>query len=159
MRTVALATAGGLGGGLVGLLIQFLGSASLDVLVGVTPAVGGGLEGLAIGAAAGLAYALTTRPPGGGLATPRGRDRVRVAAATALACALAALALTAAGRPLVGGTIHAIAQASSGRQAALTPLGRLIGEPGFGPITSSLISMGEGAAFGIGLALGLTRRR
>jgi hypothetical protein len=82
-----------------------------------------------------------------------------VATATALACALAALALTVSGRPLVGGTVHAIAQASAGAQAVLTPLGRLIGEPGFGPITSSLISMGEGAAFGVGLALGLTRRR
>lgn len=159
LRTLALVGCGSIGGGLVGLLIQLLGAASLDVLVGVTPPIGGGLEGLAIGAAAGLGYALTTRPAGGGPATPRGRDRARVASATALACAFAALALTVSGRPLVGGTVHAIAQASAGAQAVLTPLGRLIGEPGFGPITSSLISMGEGAAFGIGLALGLTRRR
>jgi hypothetical protein len=59
----------------------------------------------------------------------------------------------------VGGTIHAIAQASLGGQAALTPLGRLIGEPGFGPLTAALISLGEGAMFGLGLALGLTHRR
>ena len=68
------------------------------------------------------------------------------------------MALTLAGRPLVGGTIHAIAQASAGSQATLTPLGRLIGEPDFGPLTAALIATGEGALFGLGLALGLTRR-
>jgi len=66
--------------------------------------------------------------------------------------------LSASGRPLVGGTIHAIAQASQGSQAALTPLGRIIGEPDFGPITRALIGMGEGLFFGAGLAVGLTRR-
>ena len=63
------------------------------------------------------------------------------------------------GRPLVGGTIHAIAETSTGSQAVLTPLGRLIGEPDFGPVTAALIAAGEGALFGSGLAAGLTRRR
>jgi hypothetical protein len=40
----------------------------------------------------------------------------------------------------------------------LTPLGRLIGEPDFGPVTAALIATGEGGLFGFGLALGLTRR-
>jgi hypothetical protein len=78
---------------------------------------------------------------------------------TAVACGLAALGLTVAGRSLVGGTIHAIAQASQSGQAVLTPLGQLIGEPGFGPLTAALIATGEGAIFGLGLALGLTHRR
>jgi hypothetical protein len=69
------------------------------------------------------------------------------------------LSLAWAGRPLVGGTIHAIAEASVNGRALLTPLGRLIGEPEFGPLTAGLISLGEGAAFGLGLALGLTHRR
>ena len=77
---------------------------------------------------------------------------------TAVACGLAALALAAAGRPLVGGTIHEVAQAFAGAQVALTSLGRLIGEPGFGPVTAALLGLGEGALFGAGLALGLTRR-
>ena len=55
--------------------------------------------------------------------------------------------------------MHAVAQASAGARPLLTPLGRLIGEPGFGPISAALISLGEGAAFGVGLAFGLTRRR
>jgi hypothetical protein len=60
--------------------------------------------------------------------------------------------------PLVGGTIHTIAQASTGSQAVLTPLGRLIGERDFGTVTRLVISMGEAGLFGFGLALGLTRR-
>ena len=76
----------------------------------------------------------------------------------ALACGLAALALTLAGRPLVGGTIHAIAAAAQGSQMLLTPLARLIGEPDFGPVTSAIIGTAEGVLFGAGLALGLTRR-
>jgi hypothetical protein len=120
--------------------------------------VGGGVEGLAIGAAAGLGYSLTTSGSEGGLAAPRGRRRLAVAGATAAACGLAALALALAGRPLVGGTIHHIAESSSGSQATLTALGRFIGEPNFGPLTSALVSTGEGALFGLGVALGLARR-
>jgi hypothetical protein len=74
-------------------------------------------------------------------------------------CGLAALGVTAAGRPLAGGTIHAIAESSQGSQATLTPLGRLIGEPDFGPLTGALVGTAEGVLFGVGLALGLTRRR
>jgi hypothetical protein len=81
-----------------------------------------------------------------------------VTGATAAACGFAAVALATAGRPLVGGTIHFIADASVGSQASLTSLGRLIGESDFGPLTAALIATGEGALFGAGLALGLTRR-
>ena len=52
-----------------------------------------------------------------------------------------------------------MAQAAGGSQGLLAPLGRLIGEPGFGPITAAVIAMGESATFGAGLALGLTHRR
>jgi hypothetical protein len=71
---------------------------------------------------------------------------------------MAALALTLTGRPLVGGTVHAIARAAQGSQVTLTPLGRLIGEPDFGPVSQAIIGAGEGALFGLGLALGLMRR-
>jgi len=83
---------------------------------------------------------------------------VRVAAVAAEACALAGLALTLAGRPLVGGTLHTIAQAANGSQVSMTPLGRIVGEPDFGPVSRAVIGMGEGGLFGFGLALGLTRR-
>jgi hypothetical protein len=34
----------------------------------------------------------------------------------------------------------------------------LIGEPDFGPVSQALLGTGEGAIFGLGLALGLMRR-
>jgi DNA-binding winged helix-turn-helix (wHTH) protein len=157
-RTVALIVGAAIAGGIAGAAIQWLGRESLLALVGVHVETGGGLEGLVVGATVGLGYALATSGVEGGLAAPRGRGRLRVVELTALACGLGALALSASGRPLVGGTIHAIAQASQGSQAALTPLGRIIGEPDFGPITRALIGMGEGLFFGAGLAFGLTRR-
>jgi hypothetical protein len=157
-RAVALLCGGAFGGGVVGTAAQWLSRWSLAALLGVKSTIGGGIEGVVIGGAAGLGYALGTSRAEGGLAAPRGRRRLGAAAITAVTCGLAALALSLMGRPLVGGTIHLIAQASAGSQATLTPLGRLIGEPDFGPLTAALIATGEGALFGFGLALGLTRR-
>jgi hypothetical protein len=59
----------------------------------------------------------------------------------------------------VGGTIHEIATQSNGSRAALTSLGQLVGEPDFGPVSGALLGTGEGVIFGLGLAIGLTRRR
>jgi DNA-binding winged helix-turn-helix (wHTH) protein len=157
-RAIALLCGAALGGGLAGSAAQWLGRWSLAALVGVKLGIGGGLEGLVIGAAAGLGYGLATSHADGGLASPRGRRRTAVSFTTAAACGLAALALAFAGRPLVGGTIHFIADASVGSEASLTPLGRFIGESDFGPLTAAVIATGEGALFGLGLALGLTHR-
>jgi DNA-binding winged helix-turn-helix (wHTH) protein len=157
-RTAALIAGAALGGGIIGAAAQWLGRWSLAALAGREVAIGGSLEGLVLGAAAGLGYSLATSQTEGGLAAPRGRRRILTAGVTAAACGLAALALALMGRPLVGGTVHAIALASQGSQATLAPLGRFLGEPDFGPITSSLIATGEGALFGFGLAFGLTRR-
>jgi len=157
-RTISLVCGAAVGGGLVGFAVQWLGRWSLAALVGVHVDTGGGLEGLVIGGAAGLGYAAATSPAESGLAAPRGRRRLSAAVLVAGACGLGALGVTLAGRPLVGGTVHAIAQASQGSQATLTPLGALIGEPDFGPIARAVIGTGEGALFGLGLALGLTRR-
>jgi DNA-binding winged helix-turn-helix (wHTH) protein len=158
-RTLALVFGAALGGGLAGSMAQWLGRWTLAALVGVRLDIGGGLEGLIIGAAAGLGYGLATSGTEGGLAAPRGKRRWRVALVTALFCGLAGLLLSLAGRPLASGTIHMIATGSGGSQAALTPLGRLMGEPGFGPVTRTIIGTGETLLFGLGLAFGLTRRR
>jgi len=53
---------------------------------------------------------------------------------------------------------HLIAEASQGSQVVLTPVGRLLGEPDFGPVSAAVLGTGEGLLFGIGLAIGLTRR-
>jgi DNA-binding winged helix-turn-helix (wHTH) protein len=157
-RTLALVAGGAIGGGLVGIAAQWLSRWSLAALVGVHLDVGGGLEGLAIGAAAGLGYAASTTFADGGLAAPRGPRRLATAAVVGLACAAATLALALSGHALVGGTVHLIAQASQGSQALLTPLGRLVGEPDFGPVSAGILGLGEGLLFGAGLAFGLTRR-
>jgi hypothetical protein len=157
-RVAALVVGGAVGGGLIGTAAQFLARWSLESLVGIHVDIAGGVEGLAIGAAAGLGYGLATSAGETWLGGPLDRRRLRVAGVIAAACGLAALALTLNGLPLVGGTIHAIATATNGSHAALTPLGRLIGEPDFGPVSRAIIGTGEAVVFGLGLGLGLTRR-
>jgi DNA-binding winged helix-turn-helix (wHTH) protein len=158
MRGIALVAGAALGGGLIGSAVQWLARWSLLALVGVEMKTGGGVEGLIIGASAGLGYAIGTSYVEGGLAAPRGGQRLRAAALTALLCGVGALCLALAGRPLVGGTLHGIARQARGSQITLTPLARLIGEPDFGPVSQRLLGTAEGAVFGFGLALGLTRR-
>jgi DNA-binding winged helix-turn-helix (wHTH) protein len=157
-RLIALTAGGAVGGAVVGGLVQSIGRASLEALVGLHVEMGGGVEGLIIGAVAGLSYATTTSRTHEGLAAPRGAQRATVAAVMAVACGLATSVLAVSGHALVGGTIHAIAHAAHGAQVELTPFGRLMGEPDFGPVSQTLIGSGEGAFFGLGLALGLTRR-
>jgi hypothetical protein len=157
-RALGLIAGAAFGGWFVGCAAQWLARWSLSTLVGVNVVIGGCVEGVVLGGAASLGYAVATRHAEGGLAAPRGRQRLGAAAVTGSACALGALALSLSGRPLVGGTIHVIAQASAGSHAMLTPIARLIGEPDFGPWTRAVIGAGEGGLFGFGLALGLTRR-
>ena len=150
MRGMALIGGAALGGALVGLAVQWLTRWSLLAIVGVHVETGGGIEGFIIGAAAGVGYAIGTSHIEGGLAAPRGVQRLRAAALTALLCGAGALSLTLAGRPLVGGTVHEIAREARGSQITLTPLARLLGEPDFGPVSQRLIGTGEGAIFGFG---------
>jgi DNA-binding winged helix-turn-helix (wHTH) protein len=157
-RTLGLIAGGALGGGMVGLAAQWLTHWTFSSILGMYLDVGGTVEGLAIGGAAGLAYAATTARTQFGLAAPRGRDRRRVILACTLACGAAALFLAVAGRPLVGGTLHEIASHGIRTQQLLTPLAMLIGEPNFGPLTRAILGTGEGAIFGLGLSVGLTRR-
>ena len=158
MRSIALVGGAAMGGALVGSAVQWLARWSLVALVGIEVSTGGGVEGLVLGACAGFGYAIATSRVEGGFAAPRGRERARAAALTALICGAGALMLTMLGRPLVGGTLHGIARHARGSQISLTPLARLIGEPDFGPVSQRLIGTAEGAIFGLGLALGLTRR-
>jgi DNA-binding winged helix-turn-helix (wHTH) protein len=134
--------------------------ALVDGLVGHVEWTGNSLaEGLVIGGTAGLGHALATRqPPGGGLAAPRGRRRAAAAGIVAAVVAAGAAGLASAGGTLVGGLINEIAGSSPDAQLALAPLGRLIGEPDFGPVTRVLLSAFEGGAFGFAVGWGLTAR-
>ena len=158
-RLLRLTIAAAVGGGLVGLTVQWLTRWALSALVGLDVSVGGGVEGIVIGAGAGLGFALATRIMADGSLAARHGTRLRAALLTALCCGLAGLALALAGRPLASGTINAIAVAADGSRATLAPLARLIGEPDFGPLSSAILAFGEAAMFGAGLTLGLLRRR
>ena len=151
------------GGAAVGTAVQWLMRWSLAALVGLNLPIGGAVEGLVIGATTGAGYAIARRYKGtplrrsAGLGSAEGSRRRRAALIGAL-CAVGALVLAWAGRPLVGGTLHAIAREARGSQISLAPLGRLIGEPDFGPLSQALIAAWEGGLFGFGIGVALFRR-
>ena len=158
-RGLALAICGAVGGGIVGAAAHLLGRWTLeDLFGGDLSTVGGGIEGLAIGCAAGIGYALATPRPEGGMATPRGKARWVTALVTGACCAAACMALTWAGRNLGGVSLDVMARSFHGSHVSLAPLARLLGEPDVGPVTRTVLSAYEGILFGCGLVLGLTRR-
>ena len=163
-NAVGLTIGAAAGGAAIGMAVQWLMRWSLAAVVGLNLPIGGAVEGLVIGAAAGVGYAIARRHKGtplrrSGRPGPAARSRIHRAAVVAAFCAAGALALAWAGRPLVGGTLHVIAREARGSQISLTPLGRLIGEPGFGPVSQALIAAWEGGIFGFGVGIALLRRR
>jgi DNA-binding winged helix-turn-helix (wHTH) protein len=158
-RGVALVVLGALGGGAVGAGAHLLALWTIQGLFGgdLSPTAGG-FEGLVLGAACGLGYALTTRRAEGGMAAPRGRSRALAVLGTGLGGAAAAVALAATGSHLGAMSLEFLAHAFPGSQVGLAPLSRLLGEDSPGMVTRVVISGGEGLLFGGGLALGLTRR-
>ena len=159
LRGLALVALGGLGGASVGFAAHMIGGWTLAALFGQDLwMVGGGLEGLGLGAAAGLGYALATPRPDGGMAAPHGSERMTAALVAGLCCALAGVALTWGGRSLAGASLNLMARTFEGSQVGLAPLARLVGEPEMGPLTRTVLAAYEGLLFGLGLILGLTRR-
>ena len=158
-RGLALVVGGALGGGAVGAGAHLLALWTIQSLFGqdLSPTAGG-FEGLVLGGAAGLGYALSTRRAEGGMAAPQGWARARVVLATGLACAAAAALLGATGSYLGAMSLDFVAHAFPGSQVRIQPLSRLLGESEPGLVTRVVISGGEGLLFGAGLALGLTRR-
>ena len=159
-RTAALALLGAAGGAASGLLARHLALGLLDGLFGIdTPVLGGGWEGLWLGAAAGAGFALGTRGADGGAAAPRGRARARAAAATGLACAIAGALVAGAGGRLGAASLDAIVERFPDSRVRLDRLAGPLGEADVGaPWTRTALGAGEGVLFGAGLAAGLTRR-
>jgi hypothetical protein len=159
-RGPALAVCGALSGAIVAAIAHSVTRALLEGLLGVRPpTVPGLIDGLVIGGAAGIGYATATRqPPGGGIAAPIGRRRLAVAATVGGFTAVGATALALSGRAMIGGLVNEIARSSPDAQLVLAPLGRLIGEPDFGPLTRTLLAAFEGGIFGLALGWGLTSR-
>ena len=158
-RGPSLVALGALGGGAIGALAHLVAQVLLGALLARDIShVGGGFEGLVIGAGAGLGYALGTHPPSGGLAAPSGWPRWRAAALTGACCAAAGLALTWSGSLLGGVSLDYVSRSLPGSELGLQPLARLLGEQQPGPATGAVLACGEGLMFGLGLVLGLTRR-
>jgi DNA-binding winged helix-turn-helix (wHTH) protein len=158
-RALALVACGALAGGFTGLVVNAVARVMLADVFGQTlPRVGGALEGVVLGAAAGLGYALATPRPAGGMATPHGRERRLAALAAAACCAAAGLLVTALGGQLTGASLAALGRAFQGSQVTLEPLARQLGEREMGRVTRAVLAVGESALFGAGLVLGLTRR-
>jgi DNA-binding winged helix-turn-helix (wHTH) protein len=158
-RAIALVLFGALGGGAVGAGAHLLALWTIEGLFGrdLSP-IAGGFEGLGLGGAAGLGYALTTPRAEGGMAAPHGRERALAALATGLCCAAAAVVLASTGSYLGAMSLDFMAHAFPGSQVGLAPLSRVLGEREPGLLTARVISGGEGFLFGAGLVLGLTRR-
>jgi DNA-binding winged helix-turn-helix (wHTH) protein len=159
-RAVALigggAIAGALSGALANLVVRSVVSAIFGHAVDALP---GAFEGLVIGAAVGAGYALATRRlPQGGMAAPRGGERWRASLTTGVVSAIAAIALSLAGRHLVGSSLDVMADAFAGSEVGLDAFARLLGEDSLRPITRTIVSAFEALVFGAGLAFGLTRR-
>ncbi len=158
-RALALVLAGAAGGLLIGALAHGLGAALFASLFGtdLSP-VAGGFEGLVIGTAVGLGYALATPRREGGMASPRGRARWLAAACTGAVCGIATGALGASGHFLGALSLDLLTQGFPGSQVGLAPLGRLLGEVPPGTLTAVAVSSWEGLWFGGGVAAGLTHR-
>lgn len=158
-RGLALVVGGALGGGLIGAIAHGLGAALLQGLFGRDlSAVAGGFEGLAIGGATGLGYALATPRREGGLATPVGLRRVGAALLAGAVCALATGSLGLGGSFLGAMSLDLVAGAFPDSEVGLEPLARLLGEDEPGRISRVAVSAWEGLVFGTGVVLGLTHR-
>jgi len=157
-RPLVLLASASIGGGVIGLVAHTVGRWTIAGLFGRgIPAVGGGVEGLAIGALVGLAYGLSARPPqGSGLGAPARR---RAAVLTGLATAAGCVLISLLGATLAGASLNEVARSFQGSQVGLAPLARLLGEPDIGPLTRAALGAWEGLLFGAGVVLGFTRRR
>src|SRR5204862_183945 len=72
--------------------------------------------------------------------------------------AAAAVVITGRGGQLAGTSLDFVARSFQGSHVGVAPLARMLGEPELGPLSRAVIGAYEGAFFGFGLALGLTRR-
>jgi len=159
-RGLALVLFGAAAGGLTGLILHLAARSTIEGLFGQDlSSLGGGLEGLAIGGAAGLGYALSTpRPQGGGMATPRGLARLGAALCCGVCCAAAGVAVSDLGGHLAGTSLNLLAHTYRGSHVGLAPLAHMLGEADPGPLTRTISGALEGLFFGTGLVIGLTRR-
>jgi len=134
--------AGGAAGGfVVGAAGKLLGLDAFSLLLGQSPGdITGGLEGALLGAGVGL---------GAWLAHRGGAPRFRRAAVLGGLCGGAAgLIASLVGGRLLAGSLALLAAQFPNSRLRLDPIGGLLGEAGFGPLSHALSATLEGTLFG-----------
>jgi DNA-binding winged helix-turn-helix (wHTH) protein len=159
-RRLGLVALGAIAGLVTAVLVRALLQSILTAVLGHgLAALGGAVEGLVIGGAAGAGYAAgVPLPPGGGMASPHGSARIRAALFTALACGLTGGVLGAAGWQMISVSLDRAAEIYEASQVGLEPLARALGEGDLRPVTRAVAGSLEGFFFGAGLGAGLTHR-
>ena len=135
------ALGGALGGLLTGAVVKLLGLDTLNLLFGHAPSdITGAVEGLVLGGVVGF---------GAWLGWRGGRPRLRLGSGiAALAGALAGVAIALAGGRLMAGSLDLLARTFPESRLRLDPIGALLGEQGFGPVSQVVTAGLEGALFG-----------
>lgn len=132
---------GALGGMIVGAVVKLLGTDAFNLLFGTAPAsITGGGEGALLGGATGIACWLARR---GDPLRPIG-PRAGVAAAIG---ALTGMLIPLLGGRLMSGSLDSLARQFPQSRLRLDPVGAMLGEQGFGPISQLVSGAMEGALF------------
>lgn len=135
-------TLGGSAGGLtVGAAVNVLGSDAFNLLFGQSPGgITGAGEGAVLGAAVGFAVWLATR----GTRPMRLRRGVVAAAA---AGGVGGAAIAQLGGRLMAGSLDELSTGFPASRLSLAPIGRWLGEGGFGPLSQMATAALEGSLF------------
>lgn len=145
-RLLTTLAGGAIGGLLIGGVVKLLGVDAFRVLLGRAPnGIGGGLEGLVIGAAVGLGTHITLRrkhgwPSVGG---------------SAIAGAVAGAILPLLGGRLMAASLDSLAETYPNSPIDIDALGRWFGEDGFGRTAQIGMTALEGLFFGASVALAI----
>ena len=123
---------GAFGGMVVGGFAKLLGLDAFNLLLGRSPGdITGAGEGLAIGAAVGLAMWLAARA---------GWSVRRSVVAAGLIGALAGVLISLLGGKLMGGSLALLANSFPDSRLRIDPIGAMFGESGFGPVSEVVTS-------------------
>ncbi len=130
---------GAFGGLIVGAVVKLLGVDAFNLLFGQSPGgMTGAGEGVLLGAAIGF---------GTWLSAGRALGLRLSVAATALTGAVVGGLIPVLGGRLMGGSLDLLARQFPTSRLSLDPIGRLFGEPVFGPISQAVTGGLEGALF------------
>ena len=146
--------AGGATGGLVvGALTKLLGIDAFNLLFGQSPGdITGAMEGLVLGAAAGLGAWLSARQS----VAPRLRRGMILSTVTG---AIAGAVIPLLGGRLMGGSLALLATSFPNSRLRLDQIGGLFGEAGFGPASQAVTGALEGGLFAACLVGGMILAR